>query len=652
MHVEKILNKLRPLMPDRVARWVRTLELTDPETRSLLEKQIISTAYQVLGDFHHKPLLSLPPPDKAQGAIQLGTLLYDQPRGPLGISSAELLQNMAILGRSGAGKTNVTFHLLAQLIQRKIPFVYLDWKRTARHLIPNFEHQLDIYTPGRSIAPLPFNPFVVPPETEPNVYANQVVDVMSQAFTLGDGSRSIVRKAIVMLYEQGNLSPSVKEITQEVQKIPNTGRIGTWKITAMRALETLDFANITSKDPLSQEQLTQRLLHQNTVIELDALSQESKKFLIPLLCQWLYSVRLKSPDREKLKLVIFIEEAHHVLHKHAQTSHETLLEMLMRQCRELGIGMVVVDQHPHLLSAAALGNTYTTVCLNQKDPSDINKAAAISLLDNDDKNTFSRLPVGQAVIKLQDRWPQPFLVQFPLMPVQKGIVSDAMLARYFALQQRNTSHSTRTTSLLPKFDQVPRIPLFDSPLDQPAFALIQDVHQHPQDGVKARYQRLGLSIGAGNRLKQQLIRQHWLEEQVVNLGQTRKVVLRLTQQAKKSLGLEATAPSNHGSIVHEYWKRFYSQRFREQGYEIHFEVPRRSGRVDLVAIKDNQRIAVEIETGKSDFIRNLRQNLAAGYNQIVIVATNQPAFEKIQSGLARIGLLGLERIQVRLAYEE
>ena len=31
-------------------------------------------------------------------------------------------------------------------------------------------------------------------------------------------------------------------------------------------------------------------------------------------------------------------------------------------------GGVVIDQHPHLLSPAALGNTYTTIFLNQKDP--------------------------------------------------------------------------------------------------------------------------------------------------------------------------------------------------------------------------------------------------------------------------------------------
>ncbi len=55
----------------------------------------------------------MPPEKTANGMINLGTILYDKERYPFGISSTELMQNMAILGRSGAGKTNVTFHILA-----------------------------------------------------------------------------------------------------------------------------------------------------------------------------------------------------------------------------------------------------------------------------------------------------------------------------------------------------------------------------------------------------------------------------------------------------------------------------------------------------------------------------------------------------------
>ncbi len=101
--------------------------------------------------------------------------------------------------------------------------------------------------------------------------------------------------------------------------------------------------------------------------------------------------------------------------------------------------------------------------------------------------------------------------------------------------------------------------------------------------------------------------------------------------------------------MHEYWKRFYAQRFREQGYHVEFEVPRQSGRVDVVAKKDGEKIAIEIETGKSNFLRNVQQDLAAKYDKIIAVATNKPAFEKIEKQLVQAGLLISGRIELVLA---
>ena len=652
MNIDKIAKKLKPLMPATVRHWMQTRELADPELKTLIEKQIISTAYNRLGDFHNKILLSLPPEKKSKGSINLGTVVYDKEKWPFGISTNELMQNMAILGRSGAGKTNVSFHILEQLIARKIPFVFLDWKRTVRHLVPSLKNRIDIYTAGRTLSPFQFNPFVVPPGIEPHVYANQVVDVMSEAFTLGDGSRSILRKAIAKYYDQGDSCPTAAQLLSEIESMPDKERIRGWKISAIRALETMAFSNIAAADRISQEQLASQLLHGNTVIELDALAQEGKKFLVPIICLWLYYVRLQSPDREKLKLVVFIEEAHHVLHKRDYKTKESVLEMLFRQCRELGIGIIVLDQHPHLLSSAAMGNTHTTVCLNQKDPSDINKAAAISLLDTDEKKYFSMLPVGQGIVKLQDRWMEPLLIQFPLVNVKKGSVTDDVLARYSAANRRKTSGSGRKTSLLPEFARIPRVPQLDIALDQVAFTFLEDVLAHPHDGVRSRYSRLQLSTGMGSRLKEHLVDHGWLEAQVVDLGRTRKILLRVPAAAKKALGIAASTPPERASLVHEYWKSFHAQRLQEQGYEVNIEAERNSGTTDILARKDGKTLAVEIETGKSNIARNVQQNLLSGFDKTRVVATDEKALRKVEHELAKAGLMIPGRVEIALRDEK
>lgn len=95
------------------------------------------------------------------------------------------------------------------------------------------------------------------------------------------------------------------------------------------------------------------------------------------------------------------------------------MNMLLRQCRELGIAFIIVDQHPHLISSARLGNTFTTFCLNLKDPSDINRAAGLCLLDENERRYLTLLPVGQGIIKLQDRWRCPSFCDSLLYPSRK-----------------------------------------------------------------------------------------------------------------------------------------------------------------------------------------------------------------------------------------
>jgi len=641
-------------MRREVAHWLRVRELGDVEMKELVEKHMISVAHEVLGDYRKKILLSLPRQSVARGKFSLGTVVYEKEKWPIGISEKELLQNLAIFGRSGAGKTNVAFHILRQLEAHKIPFLFLDWKRTARHLIPLFKRRVNLYTPGRSLSPFSFNPFAAPSGMENHVYINQLVDVMADAYTLGDGARSLVQKALARCYERGNSTPAVKQVVEELEKIPVKERERGWKISALRALETLAYARLTAEGG-SQEEMVRTLLDSSTVVELDGLDQGSKEFLIPLLCLWIFHSRLAETDRERLKLVVFIEEAHHILY--GERKKESLMEQLLRQCRELGIAFVVVDQHPHLISSAALGNTYTTICLNLKDPKDLSRAAGLSLLEDREKEYLSLLPVGQGIVKLQDRWRRPFLVRFPLVGIDKGSVTDEVLRRY--LKDRRALSGLRA-SPVGAANGFGRIRFGDRGLEVEAFGLLQDVLEHPDDGVDARYRRLGFSGDKGNRLKEQLLEVAIVEGQLVRVGNTRKLLLRVTDGARRELGIasvDAGGPARRReSLAHEYWKRYYARRFADQGYSVEVEAPRRKGRMDVLAVKGpengtraSETVAIEIETGKSDVVENVRQDLLSGFSKVLVVATDEKALRVVEKELAQPGLQATARVRVVIA---
>lgn len=654
MEVEKIAQKLEPLMPEQVKCWIRARDLADADLRGLIDKQIISTAYSVLGDFRKKALLSLPSEQKAKGALNLGAVIYEEEKWHFGISFSELLQNMAIFGRSGAGKTNIAFHILLQLEEKSIPFLFLDWKRTARHLLPHFKNRVRIATPGRTLASFEFNPFTIPPGIEEQVYANLVIDVLADAFTLGDGAKSVLQKALGVCYCAGNRSPAASELLKELSTIPDKDRVRGWKLSAARALESLEFSGISGKGNHSQYEIAMALFKENTIIELDALSQGTKKFILPILCLWLYHMQLSSEKREKLALVIFLEEAHHILHK--GHGNESVMEMLLRQCREIGIAIVVVDQHPHLISSAVLGNTYTSICLNLKDPADINKAAALSLVPDEERHFFSTLPVGQAIVKLQDRWRMPFLVQIPIVNLRKGAMTDALLKQYI---EASETLSGFKSFIERKFVGIEHFRYEDYILNNEGALLINDIYEFPYDGVDVRYKRLRLSADKGTRLKDQLEYAGLVTGHVVRIGNTRRIVLRLTSRGKELLGFEEEVGEwgkrSAESMLHEFWKNAYAERFRMIGYKIEVEASRPRGipgRVDVLATRAGESVAIEVETGKSDVVLNVKQDLRAGVGKVIVVATDKPALEKVERELARAGLLGVGKMDVVRAGEQ
>ena len=175
--------------------------------------------------------------------------------------------------------------------------------------------------------------------------------------------------------------------------------------------------------------------------------------------------------------------------------------------------------------------------------------------------------------------------------------------------------------------------------------------RNPNDGVDARYKRLGLSIDKGNRYKQQLVTRGLVFPDRVKVGRTYRVVLRVADDARRKFGFDHTKNLNQASFVHEYWKHFYGQRYREAGYQVCFEAPRKRGRVDVLAQRAAESVAIEVETGKSDVVWNVKQNLLEGFSRLIVVATDESARSKVERQLARAGLILPGRIEVVVADE-
>ena len=78
------------------------------------------------------------------------------------------------------------------------------------------------------------------------------------------------------------------------------------------------------------------------------------------------------------------------------------------------------------------------------------------------------------------------------------------------------------------------------------------------------------------------------------------------------------------------------EHLRGNGYDVSEEVPVGGGKsIDLVAARDGKRIALEIETGKSDAAANVRKCLDAGMDRVVSVATSRRAKDALARTLPK-----------------
>jgi len=643
MKIEEVLKRLAPLLPDQVKRWRNALPHLSSKNAALLERHIQAVGRKTLASASNR--LLLPPPSRrnAEGELRLGKVLYTEELYPFGIDPEDLLAGLGIYGRSGSGKTNITFSLLLELSRRRIPFLFLDHKRTARHLLPLFKERVAVHTPGRSLSPFPFNPLIPPPGTEVRSHVHQLIDILSAAYTVGDGAKNLLQKTLLASYGATQDWPSLEEVLGQLEALDCSGRASGWKATAQRALESLLLADESHAAQPGQEDLVRRFFEGSTILELDGLGANAKKFLIPTLMMWLFGYRLQARDREQLRLVIIIEEAHHLLYRQENRATESILNQMLRQCRELGIGIVVVDQHPHLISSAALGNESTSIFLNMKEASDVNRASSMAQLADSEKEYLSQLPVGTGIVKLQEGFTNPFLVRFDSVSVDKGLVTDASLRRHL---HSNQAHSAWPTGQKASTSRVRGLRPTDLCVSELAMGLLLDCFQHPTDGVKARYERLGLSMDKGGRLKAQLLDADLAEAGTVPIGSSRRLILRPTHHARKFLrpGQSATRES----LSHEFWKHYYAEVFMKAGYKVEIEAARKGGRVDVLAQKGAKSLGIEIETGNSNAVQNVRNCLRSRFDQVLVICTSKLAREKIESDLAKDGLFIRDRVRVAL----
>ena len=542
-NIRQLCLRLKPILGSKIDQIYEAYLSEDSEGKKQVENYLeLLAAKYIFQELGQPETILLPPSkEKAAGEYQIGTVQYaGKDLYPFGLKEGEWIQHVAILGRSGAGKTNVGFLILEQLKKKGKPFLLFDWKRNYRDLLALSEFKdVEVYTIGRNIAPFTFNPLIPPAGTNPKTWLKKLNEVIAHAYCLGNGVLFLLQQAVDAVYEEAGVYdgtvekwPTFKDVLTKARNMDTRGRESGWLSSTLRALSTLCFGDMDKLVNSNNNKTIGHILDQNVILELDALTQSDKTFFIESTLLYLHHKRMTEERREDFKHTIIIEEAHHILsdERRSLVGGQSVVDIIFREIREFGESLILLDQHPSKISLYALGNTYCTICMNLKHKTDINAMGQCLLLDKE-REILGTLEVGQAVVKLQGRIAMPFQITIPEFIIEKGKISDALIKQHM---QNIAPAEPEEDFRLPNQVTV-EVAKKPESIDDSMLAFLKDIQQHPDSGIAERYKRLEISVRQGQKLKIKTLEKGLVEESTRTIKTGRLKVIQLTQKGRAAL---------------------------------------------------------------------------------------------------------------------
>ena len=442
--VEELSKKLKPLFGKKIDELYLRYSIAD----SIEEKNEILQFLKILYEKNLNKLLDSsvllePPKEKdIQGEYDLAKVEYNgKPLFSFGLNENDWSRHMCITGMSGSGKTTFAFKILDNFIQKQKPFLVFDWKKSFRPLTKSNPNLLTFTVGNEKVSNLFKMNINMPPKgVEPKEWINVLCDILTESFGTSFGVHKVLLETLDEMYEKwgvydgGKHYPNWQHVKKmlEIKIKDSRGRETEWYESALRIASVLTFGsfgkviNYEGKKNLSIEDLFDK----QVIFELNSLGNIEKKFFCEFVLTYIYKFK-KAQERktnEGFNYAVLVDEAHNVFLKNRTNFlAESVTDMVYREMREYGISLICLDQHISKLSDTVKGNSACHMAFQQQLPEDIREISSLMQLE-DKKETFSRIPVGSAIVKLSERHTSPFLVKIPFTDLRNQTLSDEKIA--------------------------------------------------------------------------------------------------------------------------------------------------------------------------------------------------------------------------------
>lgn len=609
-----LFRRLKPIFGKKIDYLWLDYQTADHERRREIEGLLTFLAAKRLGSAVGEEQLVLDAPPAGvigDGEFFIGNVSYPGITPyPVRIRRNELLRHVFILGPTGTGKSTLLLNLLVQILQRGVPFMVFDFKRNYRTLLR--AHGCDdlvVFTVGRAAASLQLNALTPPCGVEFPEWAEALTDIISTSYLLMQGARNVLKEALLHAHAEHGEGATIAHAHAVLQAELDGTKAGSrrygWLESSTRSLEELSKGSFGRALNTPGAIQIDELLKRPVVFELQGFGDDQKRFFCLFFLQAVLLLRKNaSSPREQLQHVLVFDEGHNVFPRE-RPGEVSVPARLAREVREYGEAIIAATQQADV-SESLIANSGFKFILRCDYPRDVTFASQLLQVKPE---WLPKLALGTAVARLPVRFYSPFLFTFGVQPIKNVTVPDAVVqeawARHFtaAVEVRGAERVTATDREL---------------------ALLRDVAEHPISAITKRYERLGWNYKTGNNVKDAVISKALARFDAVSTPTGHVKILSLAEPARDLLERAGVRVQRlrHGGAEHEYWKFAIAQHLRSQGFSVTEEAPVGGGKtVDLLATRGDERIVIEVETGRSDIIANALK-CAATDGDVIFVFTD------------------------------
>ena len=440
---EEICRKLKPIFGKKIDEiYLKYVMAEDREEREEIG-HILNALYEKNLNrlLDNSVLLEPPAQDIIDGEYTLGSINYAGKKlHDFNLREQDWIRHLCISGMSGSGKTTLGFHIIKNFIKKNKPFLIFDWKKSFRPLM-TLDSELMCFTVGNNEVSNLFklNINKPPKGVNPKEWINVLCDLLNESFFTSYGVHKVLLETLDDAYKEYGVYEGTENYPTwnyikwrlETKLEKSKGRESGWLESALRIASVLtfgDFGNVLNykgKQSISIEDL----LRKKVLFELNSLGNIEKKFFCEFILTYIYKLKKakQSNSNGAFEHAILVDEAHNIFLKDkTKFVNESVTDMIYREMREYGTSLICLDQHISKLSDTVKGNSACHIAFQQQLPQDIWDISGLMQL-NDRKEFFSKLPVGTAIVKLAERYTNPFLVEVEKVDLRKNIVNDKQI---------------------------------------------------------------------------------------------------------------------------------------------------------------------------------------------------------------------------------